>query len=182
MRWRNTQTDYGWPSIILHWLIALAVIGMFGFGLWMTGLDYYHPWYHEAPELHKAIGILLFGVVGLRLVWRLLNPTPRPEPGLRRWEVVASGLVHWLLYLLLFATMIFGYLMSTAAGDPVSVFGLFEVPPSYTGLPDQEETAGLIHEWLAWTIIILAGLHALAALKHHFLDRNRTLRRMLGMR
>lgn len=180
--WRNTREGWGWLSIILHWLVALAVVGMFGFGLWMTELDYYHPWYHKGPDLHRSIGVLLFIVVGLRLIWRLLNPLPRPEPGLRRWEVIASTLVHWLLYLLLFATMTAGYLMSTAKGDPVSVFGWFELPATVTSLPEQEDLAGEVHEWLAWSIIVLASLHALAALKHHFIDRDATLRRMLRAR
>ena len=76
--------------------------------------------------------------------------------------------------------MFSGYLISTADGRGVSVFGLFEVPASLTGIPDQEDVAGVLHEWLAWGLIILAGLHALAAIKHHFIDRDATLSRMLG--
>ena len=76
--------------------------------------------------------------------------------------------------------MLSGYLISTADGRGISVFGLFEVPASLTGIPDQEDVAGLIHEWLAWALVIFAGLHGLAALKHHFIDHDATLRRMLG--
>jgi cytochrome b561 len=88
-------------------------------------------------------------------------------------------LVHGLLYLLLFGVMVSGYLISTADGRPIEVFGLFAVPATVTGLPGQADRAGDIHLILAVTVIILAIVHALAALKHHFIDRDRTLVRML---
>ena len=84
------------------------------------------------------------------------------------------------LYLLLFCTAISGYLISTADGRPVEVFGHFEVPASLTDLPGQADWAGAIHLTLAITVIVLTAVHALAALKHHFVDRDRTLLRMLG--
>lgn len=87
---------------------------------------------------------------------------------------------HGFLYLALFAVMIAGYLISTADGVGIPVFGLFEVPALVSGLPDQADTAGVIHLWLAWALVIFSGLHALAALKHHFIDRDATLTRMLG--
>jgi cytochrome b561 len=76
--------------------------------------------------------------------------------------------------------MIAGYLISTAEGVGIPVFGLFEVPALVSGLPDQADTAGVIHLYLAWVLVIFSGLHALAALKHHFIDRDVTLKRMLG--
>jgi cytochrome b561 len=78
------------------------------------------------------------------------------------------------------SVMISGYLISTADGRAISVFGWFEVPALITSIPDQEDIAGLIHEYLAWGLVIFSGLHALAALKHHFIDRDPTLKRMLG--
>lgn len=180
MSLRNTTTDYGLIAIALHWLVAVAVIGLFGLGLWMTGLEYYDAWYRRGPELHKGIGILLFFAVAFRLAWRLLDPAPRPEPTHAAWERRLAGIAHILLYTLLFAVMIAGYLISTADGRPISVFGLFDVPATLSGLPEQEDIAGEVHEWLAFALIGLAALHALAALKHHFIDRDRTLARMLG--
>lgn len=177
---RNSTTNYGLVAIALHWLVAAAVIGLFGLGLWMTGLDYYDAWYKRGPELHKGIGILLFGAVTLRLVWRRLDPPPQPERTHAPWERRLAGIAHFLLYALLFAVMVAGYLISTADGRPISVFGLFEVPATLSGLPEQEDIAGEIHEWLAFALIGVAALHALAALKHHFIDRDRTLKRMLG--
>ena len=177
---RNTPETYGLVAIALHWLVALAVVGLFGLGLWMTGLDYYDPWYRQAPDLHKSIGVLLCALMVLRLGWRMVNPRPAPEPTLTPFERTASRLAHALLYGLLFAVMAAGYLISTADGRPLEVFGLFEIPATLVGLRDQADLAGDIHLALAIAVIALAGVHALGALKHHFIDRDRTLLRMLG--
>ena len=180
--WRNTEASYGLVAIALHWLIAAAVIGLFVLGLWMVDLTYYDPWYRRAPEIHKGVGILLFLALVLRLLWRSLNPLPRPEPNIPAFERRASQAVHGLLYLSLFAVMFSGYLISTADGRSIDVFGLFEVPATLSEIPNQADTAGDVHFALAIATISLAGLHALAAFKHHFVDRDRTLLRMLGIR
>ena len=180
MRWRNTSNDWGLSAVLLHWLVALMVIGLFGLGLWMTGLDYYHPWYRTGPDLHRSLGVLLFAVILLRLAGRLFNPTPRPLPGHRRWEISAAHAAHALLYILPLAVMLSGYLISTADGRAVAVFDWFEIPALFTGLEQQEEIMGDLHEVLAWGLIAIAALHALGALKHHFIDHDTTLTRMLG--
>jgi cytochrome b561 len=180
--WRNTTESYGLVAIVLHWLIAIVVVGLFALGLWMVDLGYYDPWYQRAPDLHKGIGVLLLLAVLLRLLWRLINRTPHAETGLSRFEARASRVVHGLLYLLLMLVMLTGYLISTADGRPIDVFGLFEVPATLTNLPDQADVAGDIHLILAIALITIAGFHALAALKHHFIDRDATLLRMLGRR
>lgn len=183
---RNSSTAWGWPSILLHWLTALTVIGLFALGWWMVDLTYYSDWYHRAPYWHKSIGILLLVTVTVRLAWRLLNPVPEHEPGISRIEKTAANIAHVLLYVLLFATMLAGYFISTAEGDPVEVLGWFEIPALVSGVElfgmAQEDLAGEIHEYLAWSLVILAAIHAIGALKHHFIDRNRTLKRMLGIR
>lgn len=178
--YKNTPTKYGLVSIALHWLVALVVIGLFVLGLWMTELEYYDAWYERGPDLHKSIGVLLFFAMAFRLVWRWLNPVPRPEPTHTAWERRLAGVAHVLLYVLPFATMIAGYLISTADGRPIDVFGLFSVPATLSGGENQEDIAGEIHEVLAFLLIGLSVLHALAALKHHFIDRDRTLTRMLS--
>ncbi len=177
---RNTRGSFGLVAIALHWLVALTVLVLFGLGLWMTGLDYYSPWYHQAPEVHKAVGVLLGLVLVLRLLWRGLNPKPAPEPHLSHTERRAAGLVQALLDVLPLAVVFTGYLISTAEGAAVSVFGLFAVPATLVGLPDQADRAGDIHLYLAIALVALAGVHALGALKHHFIARDRTLLRMLG--
>lgn len=180
MQWRNSTSHYGLVSILMHWLVALAVFGLFGLGYWMVGLDYYSGWYKTAPDLHKSIGLVLFAVMLLRVLWRWVSPAPASLPNHGRLNRLASKLGHGFLYLGLFVLMISGYLISTADGRGIEVFGLFEVPASLTSIPDQEDVAGLVHEYLAWALVIFAGVHALAALKHHFIDRDRTLTRMFG--
>jgi cytochrome b561 len=180
MQWRNSSSHYGLVSILLHWLVALVVFGLFGLGYWMVGLDYYSGWYKTAPDLHKSIGLLLFAVMLVRVLWRWVSPVPASLPNHGRLTRLGSKLGHGFLYLGLFVLMISGYLISTADGRGIEVFGLFEVPASLTSIPDQEDVAGLVHEYLAWALVIFAGVHALAALKHHVIDRDRTLLRMFG--
>ncbi|WP_137973624.1 cytochrome b [Pseudomonas sp. F(2018)] len=180
MQWRNSNSTYGLVSIALHWLVALAVFGLFGVGLWMVGLDYYSGWYRTAPDLHKSIGITLFVVMLARVAWRFLSPPPPAPASHGAVTRLASKAGHAFLYLALFVLMLSGYLISTADGRGIPVFGLFEVPATLTSIPDQADIAGVVHEYLAWALVIFAGLHALAALKHHFIDRDATLVRMFG--
>ncbi|UTW06237.1 cytochrome b [Pseudomonas benzenivorans] len=180
MQWRNSADRYGLVSILLHWLVALAVFGLFGLGYWMVGLDYYSAWYKTAPELHKSFGLLLFAVMLGRMLWRRLSPPPASLPSHGRLTRLGSKFGHALLYLGLFVLMISGYLISTAEGRGIEVFGLFEVPATASSIPNQTDVAGLVHEYLAWALVVFAGIHALAALKHHFIDHDATLLRMLG--
>jgi cytochrome b561 len=182
MRWRNDSNGYGLVAVSLHWLVALTVIGQFGLGLWMRSLGYYDTWYRLGPWWHKGIGVMLCAVLVLRLVWRWSNPRPAHLPSHKPYERLAAGFAHALLYLLLFAIILSGYLISTADGRGLEVFDWFTIPATLSGLEQQEDIAGEIHLCLAWAVIGLAALHALAALKHHFIDRDTTLIRMLGMR
>lgn len=176
---RNTTTSYGFVSIGLHWLMAVAIFGMFALGLWMTTLTYYDRWYHDAPEIHKAIGVLLLLLLIGRLAWRLFNA--RPElVGAWREQVVALS-VHRLHYVLMFTVLISGYLIPTAEGVGIDVFGLFTAPATFSFDKQQADWIGRTHWAAAWAMMGLAGLHAGAALKHHFIDNDATLLRMLGM-
>ncbi len=180
MQLRNSSSRYGAVSIALHWGVALTVFSLFGLGLWMVGLDYYDPWRKAGPDLHKSIGLVLLAVMALRVLWRLVSPPP-PAPATHgRLTRVAATLGHLGLYAGLFAVMLAGYLISTADGVGIPVFNLFEVPALVSNLPDQADLAGEVHYYLAWGLVIFAGLHGLAALKHHFIDRDATLLRMLG--
>jgi cytochrome b561 len=179
--WRNTESGYGIVAVVLHWSTAVTVIGLFALGLWMVDLSYYDPWYRRAPEIHKGVGVLLFGALLFRVLWRRLNPRPRPGRTLTAFERRASSAAHALLYLLLLTIMVSGYLISTADGRPIDVFGLFQVPATLSRLPNQADVAGDVHFVLAVSMVSLASVHAAAALKHHFLDRDHTLLRMLGI-
>ena len=115
----------------------------------------------------------------LRLAWRWPSPPPAPLPGHRRWERRLARVVHGAFHLLLLALGASGYLVVTAAGQGLEVFDWFSIPAA-TRLDDRlAERAGNWHLWLAWATVVLAALHAAAALKHHLVDRDATLRRML---
>ncbi|PCI57642.1 MAG: cytochrome b [Gammaproteobacteria bacterium] len=178
----NTQTNYGYVSIFFHWLSALSIFTLFGLGYYMVELTYYHEWYKTAPELHKSIGVLLFVIMVVRLVWRYKQVTPAHLTSHSTLERKAGKLIHSILYLLIFIIMISGYLISTADGRGIDVFALFIIPGFGSFIENQEDIAGLIHQWLAYLLITLSLLHAIAALKHHFIDKDKTLNRMIGKR
>lgn len=175
---RDTAAGYGVVSRVLHWGMALAIFAMFALGLWMVDLDYYSPYYHRAPDLHRSAGILLLIALALRLLWRLGNTKP-DDHELSYFERRASRLVHWGFYPLLLALMVSGYFISTPDGRPIDVFGLFAVP-SLVQEKGIEDLAGLVHRWLAWLTMGLAGLHTAGALKHHVLDKSTILKRMVS--
>ena len=180
MMWRNSAHRWGWLGISIHWLSALTVIGLFALGLWMVDLTYYDSWYRDAPFIHKSVGVSLFLLTLLRLLWRWLDITPRHLDSHTRFEQKAARLAHVFIYLLLFGIMLSGYLISTADGRAIEVFNLFSVPATMQGRETQEELAGEVHEVLAWTLIAVVLVHAGAALKHHYVDKDETLKRMLG--
>ncbi|EOV6157471.1 cytochrome b [Enterobacter ludwigii] len=180
MQLRNTSRRYGIISISLHWIFAIAVYAMFGLGLWMVTLSYYDGWYHQAPELHKSIGVLLMMGLVIRVIWRQISPPPAAPKTHSKFTRISAVAAHITLYALLFALLISGYLISTAEGKPISVFGIFDVPATLADAGSQADIAGVIHLWLAWSVVILSVLHGLAALKHHFIDKDDTLKRMLG--
>lgn len=180
MQLTNSRTEYGMVSITLHWVMALLIVGLFGLGLYMTSLSYYDPWYKSAPDLHRSIGVVVLLLLTLRLGWRLLTPIPEPESGIRPWEHAVAHLVHMVIYPLIALIGVTGYLITTADGRGLPVFGWFDIPAIGPFVERQEDLAGALHLALAVTLIILVLLHAAAALKHHFIDRDRTLLRMLG--
>lgn len=128
MLWKNTANRFGHISVLIHWLVALTVYGMFALGLWMVTLGYYDVWYHQAPEIHKSIGTLLFIVMVVRVVWRFVSPPPKPLASYSRFTRVSAILAHLALYVVLFSILISGYLISTADGQPISVFRLVRYP------------------------------------------------------
>jgi cytochrome b561 len=178
--WRNTASGWGLVSILLHWLGALAFLGLFALGWWMTDLGYYHDWYNRAPWWHRSVGMLLLFATLLRLVWRMVDPAPRALG--HRLERLAAGLGHLALYALMLLVLVSGYLISAADGHPIDVFGWFRVPALVSGLPNQATLAGEVHWYAALALMLLAAGHALAALKHHWFDRNDVLARMVDPR
>ena len=164
----------------LHWLMAVAIFALYGLGLWIDELTYGHPLYQTLPEWHEGIGLILVVLLAGRFIWRLVNMEP-DDTDMKPLERRAARVVHWGFYPLILAVLVSGYLISTADGRAISLFGWFDVPATLTGR-GQEDLAGDIHEILADVIIALAAVHAVAALKHHIIDGGRSLRRMLPTR
>ena len=181
MRWINTENHWGMITVVIHWLSTLIVLGLFGLGLWMVELEYHSAWYHKAPDLHKSIGILLFVMTLVRLVWRWSNSSPAPLTSHTPMMHKMAAFIHYSLYLLLIIVMLSGYLISTADGRVVAIFNWFQLPATLQGIDNQEDIAGVVHLWLVMIMISLAVMHAMAAIKHQFFDRDRTLQRMFGL-
>ncbi|USD66753.1 cytochrome b [Vibrio sp. SCSIO 43136] len=174
----KTHTHYHPVSRAIHWLSAIVVFGMFGVGLWMVDLTYYSEWYKTAPDWHRSVGILLALVTAFRLVWKKLVGSPSIEGN--KLEKVAATSVHHIMYLILAVLFVSGYLISTEDGRSIQVFNWFEVPGAGALFANQADIAGEVHFYAAWLLVGLAGLHALAALKHHFIDKDNTLNKMTG--
>lgn len=174
---RNSAERYGWAAKGLHWLTALAVAAMFPIAWWMDALPMGLAKL-EAYGWHKSLGMTILAVTLLRLSWRLANPQPR-YLGDSGWQRRAATLAHWLLYACLIAMPVLGWLMSAAANTPVNLFGLVVLPNPIA--PDRALAALFeeVHGTLAYGLLALVALHVAAALKHHFRDRDATLRRML---
>jgi len=182
---RNDSDRYGLVALVLHWLIALSILGMIGVGLYMTSLPD-TPDKFAIYQLHKSFGLTIFGLSLLRLIWRLINPIPPMPMTLSGWERVAARMTHLLFYVLMIVIPLSGWAMVSASplGIPTHWFGLFEVPhlPVLSALTDKEAAQGALkelHELVSFTLLGLLGLHVGAALRHHFLLHDRTLVRML---
>lgn len=176
--WKDSDKTYGFISLFLHWIMAVLIIGLFILGVYMVELDYYDTWYNKAPDIHRSIGILAGVLLLLRIIWRWMNP--RPEHLGAAWEKTLGRLVHYLFYISLLVIVISGYLISSADGKAVAVFDWFQIPATITSLENQADNAGLVHKIIAYLSMLLVILHTAASLKHHFMDKDATLIRMLG--
>lgn len=174
---KNTESRYGFVSISLHWVIAFLIIALIILGLYMVEL----PISLQKLKLygwHKEYGILVLILAGIRLVWRFSNITPRLSIPLL--EKIAARFVHWTFYFLMFAMPLTGWLMSSAAGLSVSFFGWFVLPDLVGANEDNMKLFQQIHSILGYALIAVIILHTSAALKHHFINKDDILRRMLS--
>lgn len=177
----NSPDQYGWGSILLHWSMAIALIGMYLLGDYMVDLNYYDAWYHKAPALHKATGIVIALVLIFRWVWNVSQHKPVPLERNPRLIMLAK-FGHLTLYLLIILLVVSGYLISTAKGQGIDVFGIFKFPALLADNADRGEIAGSLHAFIATFFMLMVVLHAIAALIHHFIFKDRTLQRMLWVK
>lgn len=179
MEFKNTPSSYGAVTKTLHWVIGLTIICLLGVGLYMTqeGLD--AGLRLKLYPLHKSFGILVLMLAAARVGWHLYSRPAGFVPEIKAWEKWLARAVHYLLYIAMFLMPLSGWIFSSAAGRTVKFFGLFDLPDL---VEKNEETRNLfadIHEVAAYTLIAVICLHAAGALKHHFISKDATLRRML---
>jgi cytochrome b561 len=171
---------YSRGAIALHWIIALLIVT--NFGLAWVAEDLPDEQRYALIGNHKAIGIIVLLLTGLRIIWRLTHKAPPLVDTLKAWEAALSKVTHALFYLLMLAIPLAGWGLSSAygKGKPVSIFGLFNFP----ALPvaSDKPTVGMfgeLHEITTTIMLVLLALHVGAALKHHFIDKDGTVRRMV---
>ncbi|OUR65913.1 cytochrome B [Methylophaga sp. 42_25_T18] len=175
---KNSNKSYGWLSIAVHWLMAIAILFMFSLGLYMVELTYYDAWYKGSLDLHKSLGMVLLGLLMFRVFWRATNIKPAELAG-PKWEQRSAHWMHRGLYLGMLCLMISGYLISTADGRAIVIFDLLKAPALPWAIEKQEDIAGQVHAILSWLLIAMTTAHALAAIKHHFINKDGGLTRML---
>jgi len=165
-------------AIVLHWIIALTILGTAALGVYMHELPL-SPTKLELYSYHKWIGVTIFALVLFRLLWRLGHRPPPPPPSMSAWQHRAAAVTHVMLYALTLATPVSGWLMSSASGFQVVYLGILPIPDLLAkdkALADQLKDA---HELLNLLMLALVVLHVAAALKHHLMDRDDVLARMI---
>jgi cytochrome b561 len=177
---RNEAQRWGWVSLGIHWLTVVVVLCLCVVGLLMDELSN-SPFKVQVYALHKSFGLTVLGLTALRLLWRLAAGAPQPVPGTPRWQVLVAGVTHGALYVLLLAMPLSGWLFNSASGFPLKWFGQFALPKLSGYDPAVKAFAHDLHETLFLVLAAIVTAHALAALKHHYLDRDRTLVRMLPL-
>ena len=178
----NSETRYGTVAMLLHWLIALAIISLLIVGKYMHELPNSDPNKFALYQLHKSFGITVLVLTVLRIVWRVVNKVPPLPPGMPAWQRWGAHASHVLLYVFALAIPLSGWAMVSASplGIPTLWFGVAEIPHlPVTPSEDAREQFEEVHELLGNLLILLLIAHVLAALKHHFWDRDTVLRRML---
>ena len=193
MALRNTQNGWGWLARLLHWVMGLAIIGLLAVGFYMVemlGTDSDSLLLRlQLTQTHKSIGFTVFVLAVLRVIWRIMNKTPSLPTGMGTLEKALAHGGHTALYIAMFALPISGWLMATSSPLNDSdayiqiknmVFGLFELPDPYPkGDKSTSEFWGSVHAYTAAVLAVLLLGHVAAALKHHFVNRDSVLRRMI---
>jgi cytochrome b561 len=182
---------YTTVAIALHWLIALAIIALLAAGLWMTdAIQAKDPatkaFAFKVYQWHKALGLTVLVLTVARIGWRMMNPPPPLPAGMSSIERAGAHLSHAAFYILMLAIPLAGWAMVSASkfGLPTMIFGLFEWPhiPMIADLANKEPVevaAKALHKFMGWGLAALLGLHVTAALKHHFVNRDDVLARMV---
>ena len=172
----NAAGRYKLTAIALHWLLAVAIVGTFAVGLYMTSLPF-SPTRLKLFNWHKWAGVSILALSALRLLWRLRHRPPADLP-MPAWQRRAAQGAHRLLYGLFFAVPLAGWAYSSAAGFPIVLFGVLPLPDFVPVNRELSDALKPVHHWLAYGLAAVVTLHVAGALKHHFIDRDALLLRM----
>ena len=169
---------YTRTAIALHWILAVLILFNLGFGLYTVGLPL-SPQKLKFFSWHKWVGVTIFLLSAARLLWRLRHPAPALPDTMKAWEIRLARSSHSLLYVLFFAAPLTGWLFSSAAGFQTVYLGVLPIPDLLSKNKEAADVLRFAHRWINYTMATVIGLHAAAALKHHLLDRDDVLTRML---
>lgn len=174
--WKNSSNKYGAISKCFHWLMAFLVCTMFALG-WGREIAP-GPYRSGMIQTHIWLGISILALFWMRLTWRTFSPPPLIT-GLTKIMHAMAQTVHWVLYLALLLMPLSGWLMVSAMGRNPTFFGLFNLPPLIEKDPSSVPFLKDLHSVCAWAFLGLIAAHVLAALYHHFVIKDDTLKRML---
>jgi cytochrome b561 len=173
------RTSYTRTAIAFHWLIALLIVCGFSLGWVMTDIPGFTPTKLRYFSWHKWIGVTVFALAVLRIVWRATHAAPPLPDSTPAWQRTAAHVTHLLLYALMVLIPASGYLYSSAANVPVVYLGLVPLPTLIAPDPTLKVVLKTVHIGLNYTLLALVVLHIVAALKHQWLDRDGLLSRMI---
>jgi cytochrome b561 len=177
MALRNSTVEYGSLARVLHWLVAIGIFALLWLGLRQSGMESGAE-RQAVRDLHGSIALVVLALMSVRIVWRLMNVVPGHPPGSPGWQRVAAAIVHWGLYLGVFAQIVAGAMAVATGGRALAFFGIFSIPLPVAESDEGHEFWEEIHESLWAVIVALLIVHVLAALYHHFVAKNDVLRRM----
>lgn len=173
---------YTGVAISLHWLLALSLVGIFSVGFYMSGLPF-SPQRLKLYNWHKWAGVTILILSAIRLVWRLTHKPPAlPQAvtlGMPSWQLQAYHATHVLMYALFFIVPLVGWAYSSAAGFPIVLFGVLPLPDFVSASKPLAEMIKPWHQITAYSLAALVLLHVAAAIKHHFIDKDGLLLRMM---
>jgi len=175
----GNRESYTRTAIAFHWLIALLIVCGFSLGWVMTDIPGFTPTKLRYFSWHKWIGVTVFALAVLRILWRATHAAPPMPRRMPLWQRGAAHLVHLLLYVLMIVIPVSGYLYSSAANIPVVYLGLIPLPRIIAPDPQLKEVLKNLHIALNYTLLVLVALHVVAAIKHQLIDRDGLLSRML---
>jgi cytochrome b561 len=173
------MTRYTLPAIVLHWLMAILIVAAFGLGWVMVDIPGLTPTKLQYFSWHKWLGVTVLALACARLLWRLFHAAPAYPASMPDWQQKAAHGLHALLYLLIFIVPLSGYFYSLAAGVPVVYLGLIPLPVLIEKNLVWKPILKDVHFTLNMVLLSAVVLHVLAALKHHFIDRDGVFKRML---